>query len=144
MENAGRAPWPMRPARLPGRRVVVVAGPGNNGGDGFVAARHLAERGYTVRAALSAIRPLKGDARLPPSVGAVGGGRVDRRRLADSDIVIDALFGAGLDRDVEGQPHAMIRAMNASAAPVIAVDLPSGINGTTAPSWGLRSARRRR
>jgi hydroxyethylthiazole kinase-like uncharacterized protein yjeF len=56
--------------------------------------------------------------------------------LANCDIVIDALFGAGLDRDVEGPPRAMIEAMNATAAPVIAVDLPSGVNGTTGAVMG--------
>ena len=57
--------------------------------------------------------------------------------LADCDIVIDALFGAGLDRAVEGLPRAMIEAMNAAAAPVIAVDLPSGVNGTTGAVMGV-------
>ena len=101
MENAGRAVADAVPRRLPGRRVVVVAGPGNNGGDGFVAARLLAERGYPVRVAWSASASrLKGDA-------AVAAGRwtgpTTRRRpaaLADADLIVDALFGAGLDRDV--------------------------------------------
>ena len=64
MENAGRAVADLA-ATLPGRRVVIVAGPGNNGGDGFVAARHLAERGYTVRVSFVGDRDrLKGDAKL--------------------------------------------------------------------------------
>ena len=54
-----------------------------------------------------------------------------------ADVVIDALFGAGLDRPVEGRPRAMIEAMNAQAAPVIAVDLPSGINGTSGAVMGV-------
>ncbi len=57
--------------------------------------------------------------------------------LTDTDIVIDALFGAGLDREVEGLPRAMIRAMNESGVPLIAVDLPSGINGTTGAVMGM-------
>ena len=60
-----------------------------------------------------------------------------RRSLADCDIIIDALFGAGLDREVEGLPRAMIKAMNAAAAPVIAVDLPSGVNGTSGAVMGV-------
>jgi hydroxyethylthiazole kinase-like uncharacterized protein yjeF len=114
-----------------GRRVAVVAGPGNNGGDGFVAARHLAERGFAVRVSFVGDRgKLKGDA---ATAAARWGGPVDAAapgQLADCDIIVDALFGAGLDRPVEGLPRAMIEAMNASAAPVVAVDLPSGINGT--------------
>jgi hydroxyethylthiazole kinase-like uncharacterized protein yjeF len=143
MENAGRAVAD-RAAMLPGRRVVVVAGPGNNGGDGFVAARHLAERGYAVRVSLvggstlqEGLARLKGDAALaagrwsgPVEAAAPGA-------LADCDVIIDALFGAGLDREVEGLPRAMIEAMNAAPAPVIAVDLPSGVNGTTGAVMGV-------
>lgn len=120
------------------RRVVVVAGPGNNGGDGFVAARLLAERGHEVRVLLVGdIAHLKGDAlrafehwrgvTLPATPAAV----------KDCDIVIDALFGAGLDRPVAGLPRAMIEAMNASGMPILAVDLPSGINGTSGAVMGV-------
>ncbi len=56
---------------------------------------------------------------------------------AAADVVIDALFGAGLDRPVEGLPRAMIEAVNAQAAPVVAVDLPSGINGTSGAVMGV-------
>jgi ADP-dependent NAD(P)H-hydrate dehydratase / NAD(P)H-hydrate epimerase len=133
MDNAGRAVAELATRyKAPGSRVAVVAGPGNNGGDGFVAARLLGERGYQVQVLLvgEAAR-LKGDAALAakrwtgPVLPAQPSG------LHGADVVIDALFGAGLDRAVEGLPRAMIEAMNLSAAPIIAVDLPSGINGTS-------------
>ena len=131
MENAGRAVADVAGA-LPGRRVVVVAGPGNNGGDGFVAARHLAERGYVVRVSfMGDVKRLKGDAALAAKRWSGPIEQASPASLTNCDIVIDALFGAGLDREVEGLPRVMIEAMNATAAPVIAVDLPSGVNGTT-------------
>src|SRR5215470_6732755 len=112
--------------------VLVIAGPGNNGGDGFVAAAELAAQGREVSVILMCEREaLQGDAAsaargwkypvLPFNPQAIG-------RPA---LIIDALFGAGLSRPVEGEPHAMIEAINANGAPVLAVDLPSGINGTT-------------
>src|SRR5437763_11119129 len=127
MERAGRAVADMVATRRPlGTRVVVVAGPGNNGGDGFVAARLLAERGYPVRLLLvgDASR-LKGDAAIAARhyAGAVEPATPEALDPAGG-VVIDALFGAGLDRTVEGLPRRMIEAMNASPAPVIAVDLP--------------------
>ncbi len=142
MERAGAAVADAIAARHPvGSRVAVVAGPGNNGGDGFVAARLLAARGYRVRVLFTGDMPaLKGEAALaakkwsgplsPALPEDLSGGR------GASDVVIDALFGAGLDRPVAGLPRAMIESMNAQAAPVIAVDLPSGINGTTGAVMG--------
>lgn len=119
-------------ARPGGGRVVVVAGPGNNGGDGIVAARLLFNRGYTVDLLLLGERStLRGDAaeaarRWPGNINAA-----DPSALRNADIVIDALFGAGLDRPVDGKARATIEAINASGAHVIAVDLPSGISGDT-------------
>jgi hydroxyethylthiazole kinase-like uncharacterized protein yjeF len=144
MENAGRAVADAAGQLSQGKRVAVVAGPGNNGGDGFVAARHLAGRGYSVRVCLvgEAAR-LKGDARLAyerwsgPTEGATPAA------LVDCDIIIDALFGAGLDRAVEGLPRAIIEAMNGCGAPVIAVDLPSGVNGTSGAVMGIAVQARR-
>jgi hydroxyethylthiazole kinase-like uncharacterized protein yjeF len=137
MENAGRAVADAA-AVLQGRRVMIVAGPGNNGGDGFVAARHLAERGYAVRLSFVGDRTrLKGDAALAAERWSGPVEQASPVSLTDCDIVIDALFGAGLDRAVEGLPRAMIRAINASGAPVIAVDLPSGVNGTTGAVMGI-------
>jgi hydroxyethylthiazole kinase-like uncharacterized protein yjeF len=143
MESAGRAVAEAAArCQSSGRRVAVVAGPGNNGGDGFVAARLLAERGYRVQVLLvGEAAKLKGDAALAakkwrgPVLAAEPGA------LAGADIVIDALFGAGLDRPVEGLARAMIEAMNntrgeAGARPIIAVDLPSGINGTSGAVMG--------
>lgn len=138
MENAGRAVADAAGAVLQGRRVVIVCGPGNNGGDGFVAARHLAERGYEVRVSFVGDRErLKGDAAIAADRWSGPVEAASPVSLTDTDIVIDALFGAGLDRDVEGLPRAMIRAMNAAGVPLIAVDLPSGVNGTTGAVMGL-------
>ncbi len=138
MENAGRAVADAVARRPLGTRVVVVAGPGNNGGDGFVAARLLAERGFPVRVALvGEAGKLRGDAAeaarrfvgtVEPATPSV---------LDGAGVVIDALFGAGLDREVAGLARDMILAMNRSGAPVVAVDLPSGINGTSGAVMGL-------
>jgi hydroxyethylthiazole kinase-like uncharacterized protein yjeF len=137
MENAGRAVAECA-ARLSGRRVLVVAGPGNNGGDGFVAGRILHERGYYVRLCLVGEKSkLKGDAALAADRWPRPTEPATPDLPAQFDIVIDALFGAGLDRDVEGLPRAMIEAINASGAEVVAVDLPSGVNGTTGAVMGV-------
>jgi hydroxyethylthiazole kinase-like uncharacterized protein yjeF len=139
MENAGSAVAEAVAARLPaGSRVAVLAGPGNNGGDGFVAARQLEKRGYAVNVLLlGALEKFKGDAAAsakawngPIRAAAPAG-------LAGADIIVDALFGAGLDRPVDGVARAMIEAVNAQGAPVVAVDLPSGINGNSGAVMGV-------
>jgi hydroxyethylthiazole kinase-like uncharacterized protein yjeF len=139
MQNAGAAvAEAVVGRRSGGGRVVVVAGPGNNGGDGFVAARLLAARGYVVEVLLAAkAEALKGDAALAAQAWSGPLVPADPVRLGHADIVVDALFGAGLDRPVEGLPHAMIEAMNAQSAPIVAVDLPSGINGTSGAVMGV-------
>jgi hydroxyethylthiazole kinase-like uncharacterized protein yjeF len=138
MENAGRATADAAAALLQGRRVTIVAGPGNNGGDGFVAARYLAERGISVRVSFVGDKAkLKGDAALAADRWSGPVEAASAASLTDCDLIIDALFGAGLDRDVEGLPRAMIETMNAAGAPVVAVDLPSGVNGTTGAVMGV-------
>jgi ADP-dependent NAD(P)H-hydrate dehydratase / NAD(P)H-hydrate epimerase len=117
--------------------IIVVAGPGNNGGDGFVAAAELSARGREVSVILLCERDsLQGDAAsaargwkhpvLPFTPQAIG----------KPALIIDALFGAGLNRAVKDAPHDMIEAINANGAPVLAVDLPSGINGTSGSVMG--------
>lgn len=136
MENAGRALADCAAAK-PGRHAVVVAGPGNNGGDGFVAARLLTERGFIVRVVLAGeLAQLKGDAAAMAKQWTGGIEPAAPQTLAHAEIIIDALFGAGLDRPVEGLARAMIEAMNERRVPVIAADLPSGINGNSGAVMG--------
>ena len=145
MENAGRAVADRVAANhRVGASVMVVAGPGKNGGDGFVAGRLLAERGYAVRLLLVGPRNrLKGDAALAAErfAGAVEVAAPERLSVGGkpADAIVDALFGAGLDRPVEGLARDMIAAMNADGAGsrIYAVDLPSGINGTSGAVMGL-------
>jgi hydroxyethylthiazole kinase-like uncharacterized protein yjeF len=117
--------------------ILVIAGPGNNGGDGLIAATELVALGRTVHVMLLGERDtLKGDAALaarewkgpllpflPQSIGTPA-------------LIIDALFGSGLNRPVKDQALEMIEAVNASGVPVLAVDLPSGINGATGAVMG--------
>jgi hydroxyethylthiazole kinase-like uncharacterized protein yjeF len=136
MENAGRAVADVTD-RMQRQRVTVVAGPGNNGGDGFIAARHLSERGHKVRLCfVGEPKKLKGDAALAAKRWDGTVEEASPAALTDCDIIVDALFGAGLDRDVEGLPRAMIGAMNAGGVPIVAVDLPSGVNGTSGAIMG--------
>jgi ADP-dependent NAD(P)H-hydrate dehydratase / NAD(P)H-hydrate epimerase len=118
--------------------ILVVAGPGNNGGDGFVAAAELAAQGREVSVILMCERDaLQGDA-----ASAARGWKhpvlpFNPQAIGKPALIIDALFGAGLRRPVEGDARAMIEAINANGAPVLAVDLPSGVNGTTAAIMGV-------
>ncbi len=136
MEAAGLAvaDEAARLARSRGR-IVVLCGPGNNGGDGFVAGRLLGERGYPVDLGLLGRREaLKGDA---AAVAARFAGPVLPPAAIDLDgaaCVIDGLFGAGLARDIEGDARALVERINAYARTggrVLAVDTPSGVDGAT-------------
>ncbi|KRE12913.1 hypothetical protein ASE66_20755 [Bosea sp. Root483D1] len=138
MEKAGRAVADAVTRRVrPGQRVLALCGPGNNGGDGFVAARLLAERGCRVTLALAGERvALRGDAALAAeswtgAIDAIGG--IDPAR---HDIVIDALFGAGLGRPISGEVATLVERVNAARRAVIAVDVPSGVHGDTGLTEG--------
>ena len=137
MEKAGRAVADAVARRPLGTRVTVVAGPGNNGGDGFVAARVLAERGYPVRLMLLGdVAALKGDAAEAAKRWSGPVEAAAPAQIAGAGVIVDALFGAGLNRVVDGEARALIEAMNASGAAIIAVDLPSGINGASGAVMG--------
>ncbi len=138
MDKAGRAVADAVTRRIrPGQRVLVLCGPGNNGGDGFVAARLLAERGCRVTLALAGEgAALKGDAALAAAnwTGAIEA--IDGIDPADHDLVIDALFGAGLGRPISGGIATLVERVNASGRTVIAVDVPSGVHGDTGLTEG--------
>ncbi len=125
-------------------RVIVAAGPGQNGGDGFVAATLLAEKGHRVSLGLvGSVERLSGDAALAAKdwKGAVE--PVENLPFAEADLIIDALFGTGLARDLGGAARVAVERMNASAVPVLAVDLPSGLDGETGQVRGVAVRARR-
>ncbi|MGX1788799.1 NAD(P)H-hydrate dehydratase [Bosea sp. NPDC055332] len=138
MEKAGRAVADAVTRRVrPGQRILVLCGPGNNGGDGFVAARLLAERGCRVTLALAGERAaLKGDAALAAESWTGPVATVDAVEPARHDLVVDALFGAGLSRPIAGELAALLDRVNAAGQPVVAVDVPSGVNGDTGLAQG--------
>lgn len=133
MERAGQAvAEAVARHAAPGARIAVLCGPGNNGGDGFVAARLLRERGFAVALGLlGEVRALGGDAAL----AAASWGQPVRPLAAalatDAGLIVDALFGAGLSRPLAGEAALAVEAMNASGRPVIAIDVPSGLSGDT-------------
>jgi len=143
MENAGRQVVAAMDAafdRLADARVAVLAGRGNNGGDGFVIARVLSQAGVDVQAYLvGAAAEVRGDARVNLDIlGRLGLDVVEIRNAQDwelhgaavlqRDIVVDALFGTGLKTPLEGLAETMAQDLNASPVPVVAVDLPSGLS----------------
>jgi hydroxyethylthiazole kinase-like uncharacterized protein yjeF len=138
MERAGRAVADAVTRRTrAAASVLVLCGPGNNGGDGFVAARILRERGLAVTVALTCdVAALKGDAAAMARQwgGAIAAaGPVAPR---DFDVVIDALVGAGLSRPLDGALAALVEAINQAGRPVIAVDVPSGVSGDSGQASG--------
>ncbi len=139
MENAGRAiADEVANRHAHGTPVAVLCGPGNNGGDGFVAARLLVGRGYRVRLALlGSVDRLTGDAALACQSWKGPVETDGAAILSDAGCIIDALFGAGLQRPIEGNAARWIEAMNAGDAEIVSVDLPSGVNGENGQIMGI-------
>jgi NAD(P)H-hydrate epimerase len=137
METAGRAIARAVIERYRRQPVLVLCGPGNNGGDGFVTARHLQAEGWSVKLALlRGAGDLRGDAARAAgqwrgTVAAPSPGLLEGRPL-----VIDALFGAGLTRRIEGVALGLIESINRERLPVVAVDVPSGLHGDTGEVMG--------
>ncbi|MGP1395864.1 MAG: NAD(P)H-hydrate dehydratase [Inquilinaceae bacterium] len=137
MERAGTAVVSAIVARWAPRPVLVLCGPGNNGGDGFVAARLLAAAGWPVRVMLRGDRArLSGDAAWAAGLWDGPVDAVAPDLPADAGLVIDALFGAGLARPVEGPAAALLNRVAASGLPCVAVDVPSGVHGDTGTVLG--------
>jgi NAD(P)H-hydrate epimerase len=130
MENAGRAIADEIVKRWTPRATAVLCGPGNNGGDGFVVARLLREHGWKVHVALLGKRAdLKGDAAEMAKRWKGDVAALSVKSLEGAEFIVDALFGAGLSRPLSGIAAEVARATNDSWQPVVAVDVPSGIQG---------------
>ena len=151
MENAGRAVAEeikkhLRSKRRP--RVCIVCGAGNNAGDGFVAARHLLNAGIGTKIFLvGKARQLKHDAavnyrilkRMKCPVIDCRGTKfcAPTGPIVQADVVVDAIFGVGLDREIVEPFRSVIETINRAAKYVIAVDIPSGLDGTTGAIYGV-------
>lgn len=143
MQRAGAAAWRALRARWPqARRPVLVCGPGNNGGDGWIVAALAQADGLAPCVVEIGERRASGpDAAAARSAALAAEVPATRElaALADADLVVDALFGIGLTREVAGEFRAAIEAMNARAAagvPVLALDIPSGLHADTGAVLG--------
>lgn len=139
MENAGAALARHACCLCPRGRIAVVCGTGNNGGDGFVAARHLLAVGRSVE--VFALRPaerLRGDAAVNATalrrcgcrISLVSGKTLEEnsRRIVSAALIIDALLGTGLSDDVQGLYRGLIETINRSRGTVVSADIPSGLH----------------
>ena len=141
MENAGQAIFDAIVARWNVRPALVLCGPGNNGGDGFVVARLLQAAGWPVEVALlGEFSRLTGDAAYHAKLWPGETRSFDAAAIEDRSLIVDAMFGAGLARALDGRAAMMVRAVNraveAGAAEVVAVDVPSGISGDSGAVLG--------
>ena len=132
MRRAGQAAWRELLQHWPqAQRLLVVCGPGNNGGDGYELARHAQQSGRQVRVVRLAVHsPRTEPARHACADFAAAGGRIDvfAGDLEPADLVVDALFGLGLSRAPDALATALIEAINRHPAPALALDVPSGID----------------
>lgn len=137
MEAAGKGVADAIQARWQPRAVLVLCGPGNNGGDGYVVARLLAEAGWPVRlASLVDIDKLKGDAGANAARWQGDVLNLTSGLLQDGDLVVDALFGAGLTRPLEGVARHTVETINGKGLDCVGVDVPSGVDGNTGQILG--------
>ncbi len=153
MENAGRSCAELAMEKLGDRsasRVCIFCGTGNNGGDGYVIARHLHNAGYGVRVVICGDREkIRGDARINLDVltaldatlddldpGQAGAGERITSLARGADLVVDALFGTGLHGTLREDYRVLVDAINALETPVLAVDIPSGLDCDTGEPLG--------
>ncbi len=145
MARAGASAWQCLSKHWPrAQRIVVLCGPGNNGGDGYVLARHAVTAGHTVM--VQALQPPKTALaqRACEDYAGAGGIVLDASLpLPEADVIVDALFGIGLSRAPDAAATALIEAANAHPAPVLALDVPSGVDPRTgdAPGAAIVAAR---
>jgi NAD(P)H-hydrate epimerase len=150
MENAGRAVFEEAYKGLAGKGspALVFCGRGANGGDGFVVARHLINNNIETHVFLvGAASKIKGDARVNLRILKRMGVVINRvtkkslpevrRRLRGCGVIIDALFGTGLSSEVAGLYREVIESINEGGCPVLAVDIPSGLDGVTGQPLGV-------
>jgi NAD(P)H-hydrate epimerase len=142
MRRAGQAAFDLLRWRWPrARRIVVVSGPGNNGGDGYVLAQFAHAAGLAVRVyALGDPQKLHGAAHAARQhcvASGVGVTSLQTDALRDCDVLVDAVFGTGLERDLAGEWRAAVEAINAAGRPVLALDLPSGLHADTGRVLGV-------
>ncbi len=141
MENAGRAVFEEIKTRYKKCKVVVLCGIGNNGGDGYVIARYLQKAKYDVTVFLNDL-PASKDAKIMYEKWNEIGGKsfnfkyVERENFAGVDLIIDAMFGSGLNRDIQGEYRRIVELVNSPNIPIVSVDLPTGINGDTGKIMG--------
>jgi len=128
------------------KRVAIIAGKGNNGGDGFVVARHLYNRGIRVEVYLiGESTEIKGDARVNldilKKIGIPLYERVTSNDLSAplryTDIIVDAIFGTGLSSEIKNPYSDVINAINSSRKPVVSIDVPSGVDSDTGEILGV-------
>ena len=140
MERAGLAAAEIaRKIAASGGRVLIFAGPGNNGGDAFVVARHLKNWHFKVDVVFTGeATKLSADAMAAYAAWRDGGGGTVERIPANQrwDLAIDGLFGIGLQRDLTGRHGELVAAINALDAPVLAIDAPSGLEADTGREMG--------
>jgi len=147
MRRAGEAAWRYVLQHWPqAQRILVACGPGNNGGDGYVLARHALAAGREVRVLHApGHAPRSGLCLRAEAEFTAAGGRVEPfdGGLADTDLIVDALFGIGLSRVPDDDTAALIAAIGRSGVAVLALDVPSGIDADrgTAPGAAVRAMR---
>lgn len=133
MERAGRAVFLEITSRYSKSPIQVICGPGNNGGDGYVVARLLQEAGWTV----SVIAPLEPNKAHSYSLWKGETKPFDTESLESGSLMVDAMFGIGLQRDLDNHYAAMVTAMNSMASHIISVDIPSGVHTDSAHIMGF-------
>lgn len=142
MERAGLAVAETIMARYTKRPTIVLCGPGNNGGDGFVVARHLSSKGWPVRVLLyGKLEELAAEAKIAASrwrgtVITANQATVQGALEKGAQLVVDGLYGVGLRRPVAGEAAAILQIINQSHVPVVAIDVPSGLNADTGQIFG--------
>jgi len=140
MQRAGGAAFRLLRLRWPrARRIVVVCGPGNNGGDGYVVARLARDAGLEPTVLYMGAPPATGDAAAVRAYCEEAGLRpapFAPMLLSGAEVIVDALLGTGLARDVNGEWRAAIEAVNAAGAPVLALDVPSGLDADSGRVMG--------
>lgn len=129
MERAGAAVAAAAAARFSPCRTLVLAGPGNNGGDAYVAARHLKDRGFDVR--VEALGSPRSDAAKKAAADWKGPVASLTGELGEAALIVVGLFGAGLDRPLAGEALRLARASEKASERIVAIDIPSGLSGDT-------------